>query len=72
MCTNPKNRLTADEVFNSEHFCEDGKMKPVKNNYHCDNYIQAITLRETLKIVTGQEYDIEPNGNKGWKVIARA
>jgi len=71
MCTKPINRLTADEVFKSERFWKDGKMKPVKSTYTCDNYIQAITLRETLKIVTGQEYDIEPNGNNGWKVVAQ-
>lgn len=65
----PKNRLSADEVFKSEHFCEDGKMKALKKDYLCDNYIQAITIKETLKIITGHEYAIEQNGIKGWRVV---
>lgn len=70
MCTNPKNRLTPDEIFKSDYFCNDGKMKALKDDYRCDNYIQAITIKETLKIITGKEYTIEQNGVQGWKVIA--
>ena len=71
MCTNPKNRLTPDEIFKSDYFCDKGKMKAVKRDYHCDNYIQAITLKETLKIIAGKEYTIEQNGAQGWKVVAQ-
>lgn len=69
MCTNPKNILSASDIFNSDHFCEDGKMKTVKKTYLCEYFIQAITMKETLKTITGKKYDIEKNGVAGWKVV---
>ena len=47
-------------------------MKAVKKDYRCENYIQAITLKETLKIITGNVYTIEQNGIQGWKVVTAA
>jgi hypothetical protein len=70
MCTNPKNRMAAGDLISSDLLCEDGKLEAIKKVYRCDNYIQAITLRETLKTITGDEYEIEENGIEGWKVVA--
>jgi len=66
----PKNRVSADEIFKSEHFSKDGKIKAVKKDYRCDNYIKAMTIKETLKIITNEEYTIEQDGVQGWKVVA--
>jgi len=67
----PKNRLSADEILKSEHFCEDGKMMAVKQDYRCDYYIQAITIKETLEVITNKEYTIEKDGVQGWKVVVQ-
>lgn len=72
MCTNPKNILSTSDIFNSDHFCEDVKMKTVKKTYLCENFIQAITLKETLKTITGKEYDIQQDGPKGWKLAIKS
>ena len=66
-----KNKLSAEAVFKSDHFCDNGKMKPVKDAYPCENYIQAITVKETLKIITGKTYDIKKNGITGWEVVTK-
>jgi len=67
----PKNRMSADEAFKSEHFSKHGKIKAVEKDYRCDNYIQAITIKETLKIITNEEYTIEQDGVQGWKVVVK-
>jgi len=66
----PKNRVSVDEIFKSEHFSKDGKIKAVKQDYRCDNYIKAMTIKETLKIITNEEYTIEQDGVQGWRVVA--
>ena len=69
MSYSPKNRLSAGEILKSDHFCENGKMKSLKESYPCQNYIEAMTVKETLKAITGKEYNIEDNGAAGWTVV---
>ncbi len=69
MADKPKNKLSADKIMKSDNFGHNGKLKTGKDSYPCDNYIQAISIKETLEGITGKEYDIEKNGLFGWKVV---
>ena len=71
MARSPKNRLSTADIFISSHFSENRKMKEAKASYLCANYIQAMTMKKTLEIITGEDCRIAKNGTADWKVTIK-
>ena len=64
----PINRIHADELLSRFLKNGDGTLVEIKDEYRCRFYVEAIGIQDTLRQMTGKDYEILQDGVMGWIV----
>ena len=62
----PKNRIHSEDLLKKYLKNGEGKLEEIKVQYHCRFYVEAIGIQDTLRQLTGEEYEIVQDGVDGW------